>query len=219
MTHHICLVGTNKSIEKNLISRGIEVKSYGRNTKPSINFLNENISFQAQQILAQYSGTCFVIATGFLQPKPITLQTSAEISRSFLINSAGPVIFSEYILSQVENARVILIGSESGKKGSYDLSYALSKSSLRMYVTQKIVAPCQQLLLISPSTISDFGMTIRRKDMSRLENYRCNHPKQRFLEASELCDLIVAVLNSTNYLTNIEIDLNGGKFARMKNHD
>ena len=110
---------------------------------------------------------------------------------------------------------LIIIGSESGYKGSFDLSYALSKSSLKLYVEQKRLEENQQILLISPSTIGDLGMTIRRKDKENLEKYKEKHPKKRFLSSKELTDLIINLFASTNYLTNIEIGLNGGKFSLM----
>ena len=37
------------------------------------------------------------------------------------------------------------------------------------------------ILLISPSTIEDFGMTERREDKDRLSTYRQNHPKKDFV--------------------------------------
>jgi hypothetical protein len=216
MTIKVCLIGTNSKIESTLESSGIEIHSYGRSTFPSVDFLSDNIALQAKTVLSDFSGRHFIISSGFLQSKPIVSQSSTEISNSFLVNCAGPVIFAEYIFGQVADARIILIGSESGKKGSYDLSYALSKCSLRMYVKNKAVKPFQQLVLISPSTVGDLGMTLRREDISRLEDYKRQHPKGRFLTTSELCDVITSVFGLSCYLTNIEIEVNGGKFALMK---
>ena len=62
------------------------------------------------------------------------------------------------------DARLIIIGSESGYKWSFNKPYAFSKSSLKLHVKHKKLSVEQQLLLISPSTISDFGITLRRDD-------------------------------------------------------
>jgi len=216
MIEKLCLIGTNKIIQSAFEFKGVDVYSYGRSSLPPLDFLSDQLAQQAKALLSDYCGKFFVISSGLLQSKPIIDQSNSEIARSFLVNSAGPVILSEIILDSIEDAQIVLIGSESGKKGSFDLSYALSKSSLRMYVHNRCVKPLQQIVLISPSTIGDLGMTTRRDDKSRLEYYRTQHPKQRFLSTNELCDIILSVLGSSCYLTNTEIEVNGGKFALMK---
>ena len=59
-------------------------------------------------------------------------------------------------------------------------------------------------------------MTTRRDDIDILKKYKENHPKKRFLNSFELSELIINLFASTNYLTNIEISLNGGKFCLME---
>ena len=142
-------------------------------------------------------------------------QQFSDISNSFLINSAGPVISSEIILASDTNARIFIIGSESARKGSYDFTYAMAKSSLSTYIRNRRVSQHQQLLLISPSTISDFGMTTRRSDISRLNSYKLSHPKNRFLSSSELSEFVKNLFFSTVYITNTEVEINGGKFALL----
>ena len=93
------------------------------------------------------------------------------------------------------------------------MTYALSKSTLKTYVLNKRLLPFQQLLLLSPSTIDDLGMTTRRNDHERLETYKLNHPKKRFLKSKELAELILNLYRSSIYLSNTEIEVNGGKFA------
>ena len=108
-----------------------------------------------------------------------------------------------------------MIGSESGFKGSFDMSYALSKCSLSVYVRNRRLSENQQLLLINPSTIGDLGMTVRRKDVERLNSYMRQHPKKRFLDSQELSKIISNLFASSIYLTNTEININGGKFASL----
>ena len=214
----ISLIGTNKLISQQLEEKGFVVSQYGRNTNPQINFNSEDLKNQFKQIIDNEKSEKFIIMSGYLQSKKIMEQSRYEITKSFHINSIGPLLFAEYLFQKKSKARLIIIGSESGYKGSYDLSYALSKSSLKLYVKQKKLKKNQQLLLVSPSTIGDFGMTTRRKDQIRLIEYKEIHPKERFLFSNELTELIINLFASTIYLTNVEICINGGKFCLMENY-
>ncbi len=212
----ICLIGTNKILAEKFQENGFYVNQYGRKTTPCIDFEKGEFRTKIKEIINIQSTNKYIINSGYLQSKKILDQNNQEITKSFFINSIGPIFFAEYLFSLKPDARLIIIGSESGYKGSFDMSYALSKSSLKLYVKQKKLSVKQQLLLISPSTISDFGMTLRRDDKEILKKYKENHPKKRFLNSFELSELIINLFASTNYLTNIEISLNGGKFCLME---
>ena len=215
----VCLIGTNSLIANQLEKSGYTVLQYGRKTNPGIDFTEDALQHSIENVVQDSHTSRFIIFSGYLNNKKITDQRRSEIVNSMFINSIGPVLFCEYVLEKIENARIILIGSESGIKGSYDLSYALAKSSLRMYIRQRKVKPEQQLVLVSPSTISDLGMTRRRKDLDRLNTYRTNHPKKRFLDSLELSHILKGIMESSVYLTNTEIELCGGKFASMCNNN
>ena len=213
----ITFIGTNKLLASQFRNEGFLVEEFGRNTNPKIDFTDKNLNNQIMSILSKTKSNKFIISSGFLQSKNINEQEYSERINSFLINSIGPVLVTELILNQINNAKVFIMGSESGYKGSFDLTYALAKSSLRMFVKQRAVQENQQLLLISPSTISDWGMTKRRNDLKNLQEIKNDHPKKRFLNSLEIFDILNYLLSSPNYLTNTEIEINGGKFALMKN--
>ena len=213
---NITFIGTNDLLANLFKKRDYFVEQYGRNTKIKIDFTDKDINKQIELFLKQTKSDIFILLSGYLQSSDLIKQTQENRINSFLINSIGPVLFSEYILQKNSKARIIIIGSESGIKGSYDLTYALAKSSLRMYIRQKRIGLNQQLLLLSPSTIKDLGMTTRRKDTNSLEEYKTLHPKKRFLTSEELVEIICFLINSPKYLTNTEIEVNGGKFTLMK---
>ena len=148
---HLTFIGTNNLLADLFRNRDYFVEQYGRNTKVKIDFTDEDIDKQIEFLLKQSKSDIFILLSGHLQSSDLIKQTQENRINSFLINSIGPVLFSEYILKKKTNARIIIIGSESGMKGSYDLTYALAKSSLRMYVRQKSIGINQQLLLLSPS--------------------------------------------------------------------
>ena len=113
--------------------------------------------------------------------------------------------------------RIFIIGSESGVKGSYDIIYALTKSSLNKYVEErKILSKDQQLICIAPSTIIDGKMTLNRKDIKKVKKLVKKNPKKRGLYSKEISKLIYDLsFKNTDYLTNAVININGGKFSRM----
>ena len=217
----LLIIGSSSNLSSRIEERlesEFKVSKYGRassNDKviDASNLSNENIAYVFEEHFDFY-----IFNLGFLQSKRILEQSEQEILLSFKINALFTIKSCEYIFSRNKSARVIIIGSESGKKGSFDTSYFLSKSMLNSYVKERrLNAPGQQLLLISPSTIADSQMTMRRKDTCRLNHYRQEHPKKRFLDNDEVVSIIYSIVtNDSTYLTNTEIEINGGKFARMK---
>jgi NAD(P)-dependent dehydrogenase (short-subunit alcohol dehydrogenase family) len=174
-------------------------------------------SIDDMSLLLDHSVDAFIINQGLLFPKNITTQSISEIEKSFFINLISIVRLCELIFEKMNHAKIFIIGSESGKKGSFDTSYFLSKAALRAYVSErKITFPGQQIILFSPSTIADSAMTINRKDIDRLKINLESHPKKRFVTNLEVAKVVTDFLaDHFNYLSNIEIEINGGKFARL----
>ncbi len=140
-----------------------------------------------------------------------------EIHNQLNVNLLSKIKICEISLKHNPKARIFIIGSESGLKGSYDIVYGLSKSSINKYVEErKIFKKGQQLICIAPSTIIDGKMTINRKDVKNVRKSIINNPKRRGLYAKEISKLIYDLsFNNTDYVTNIVINVNGGKFSRM----
>ena len=82
------------------------------------------------------------------------------------------------------------MGSESGLKGSFDLVYALTKSSIHKYVEErKILKKKQQLICLAPSTIMDAGITLRRHDHYNVLKSINKNPKKRGLKSKLILPL------------------------------
>jgi len=214
--NEIVVVGSSSNLTNELIKIGHNIKAFGRNTKLKFD-IRENFKKNAFKDIP-IDSSCYIINIGLLNSKNIIDYTEKEAWESMNVNCVGIIRLCEYILLNNSSARIIIIGSESGKKGSFDTIYFLGKAALRSYVKERYLKSSeQQLLIISPSTIKDGGMTERRKDLDRLQQYELAHPKKKFLEMKELAEIISFILETdSSYLTNTEIELNGGKFARMK---
>ena len=216
----VMIIGSSSKVsaclKQRLVRMGFDVLMAGR-SGPDLKFDGFRASKEQVEHLVSEHCSAYIINMGVLYSKTISCQTIEQIEKSFHINLIAPVRVAEEILSKHRCARIFIIGSESGAKGSFDTSYFLAKSGLRAYVRERALAyPTQQLLLFSPSTISDAYMTTSRTDSKRLAEYLTRTPKGRFLTSDEVAGVVASFLNvEFEYFSNTEIELNGGKFARM----
>jgi len=140
-----------------------------------------------------------------------------EIQEQLNTNLLSTINICEIALLNNKNVQIFILGSERGLKGSFDIIYALTKSSIHKYVEErKIFFKNQQLVCIAPSTIIDAKMTINRKDKNNVKKSINNNPKKRGLYSKEISKLIYDLsFNNSKYLSNTVIHVNGGKFSRM----
>lgn len=151
----------------------------------------------------------YLICMGYLAGRSLTEISNDDAWRTWFTNFLEPARFCDRVFNANPNARIVLLGSESGFEGSYDMSYAGAKAALHKYVeTKKLPSPVQQLVAISPSIIRDSGMTQRRTDTDRLEARAAASRHGRFLEAREVAQLARDVLCSASpFLSNTIIRL------------
>ncbi|EJG2003337.1 SDR family oxidoreductase [Vibrio parahaemolyticus] len=217
MKINVCIFGSSSKISlglaETLKADAFNVRLYRRD---EVDFSNIELSKLVKNL--DLNSEYYVFSVGVLYPKNINQQSTDEVFNSISVNLISVVRICEYILSKNKKAKIIIIGSESGKKGSFDTTYFLSKSALKKYVQERhLEHEDQQILLISPSVIEDAGMTVRRSDIDTLEKNKQLHPKKRFLTSKEISGLVRFIIESKfDYLSNCEIEVNGGKFARMK---
>ena len=83
--------------------------------------------------------------------KEHTNKTNEETINEVNINLISTINICELALRFNKKVRILLMGSESGIKGSHDIIYALCKTSLHKYVEErKILFKDQQLICIAP---------------------------------------------------------------------
>lgn len=143
--------------------------------------------------------------------------SNKEIYDSVTVNLLSTVKICELALNNNPNVRIVVIGSEAGIKGCFDIPYALSKAALQKYVEERrIINFSQQLVCISPTTISDARTTKYRKDQHNVEKGLLDNPKGRGVTSKEVAELIYFLLFvDQGYVSNTTILMNGGKTARM----
>lgn len=106
----------------------------------------------------------FLLAAGVLWQRTTIEQTPGEIAYSLAVNLVNVVRLCDTILSSNPNARIVVIGSESATKGSFDHTYAVAKAGVHAYCRWREVLPTQLLVCLAPPIISDSGMTKKRHD-------------------------------------------------------
>jgi NAD(P)-dependent dehydrogenase (short-subunit alcohol dehydrogenase family) len=220
MRKKIAIYGSSSAISCELVKLcggELDVINYSHSNHGDKWFDALDVSIESLVTSVDLTCEFYVFNLGLLRPKGILDQTTEEINESLSVNLIYIVKATEYIIERNSKAKIFVFGSESGKKGSFDTVYFLAKAALRAYVFErKLKSPDQQLVLFSPSTIEDAGMTLRRKDKGNLEYIKSMHPKNRFLKSLEFARIVYSfIVNDFSYITNTEIEVNGGKFARM----
>tara|TARA_B100000787_G_scaffold146019_1_gene116482 strand:+ start:14364 stop:14972 length:609 start_codon:yes stop_codon:yes gene_type:complete len=159
-------------------------------------------------------GDTIVYMSSVLRNKRLEDQTDSEWSESFLINTVIPIKIIKFLNNNINNFTFCYIGSESAFKGSFDDTYFLSKSSTQNFIEKfKLKSDNSRIFTIAPSTILS-GMTLRRSDTFRLEDYRLKMRNKRFITIEEISNVIITLCSTDfSYLSNETININFGKFT------
>ena len=173
--------------------------------------------FNRKQVNLIKNSDKIVILHSKLSSKSHLKKSFKDITNQICLNLTSIIRICEIALNSNPKARIVILGSESGLKGSYDIIYALTKSSIHKYVEErKIKYKDQQLLCLAPSTISDGKMTLKRKDKKNIKKSININPKKRGIKSKEISIFIYKLLfEITDYVSNTTIHINGGKFSRM----
>lgn len=154
----------------------------------------------------------YLVCAGYLAGKTVGDMTDREANQTWHSNFVEPARFCDRLFAINTNARVCLIGSESGFAGSYDMAYAGAKAALHLYVERKrLRTPGQQLICIAPTIVWDTAMTQRRHDLDHVRRAGEANRHHRWLEAREVALAAKqALCDATPFLSNTIIRLGAG---------
>jgi short-subunit dehydrogenase len=214
MSEKILIIGKNSKIANEFIQL---VKNCSIIAPSKLEWNMKNINFVEHDIKKIINVDKILLLQSVISSKNFLRRKQKDINSQISINFLSIIKICEIALKYNKRVKIIILGSESGIKGSYDIIYGLMKSALHKYVEErKINFPGQQLICISPSTIIDAKMTIKRKDKKNVLKSILSNPKKRGIMSFEIADLIYNIFyKTTDYLTNTVIRVDGGKFARM----
>ena len=215
MSKQILVTGGSSKIGKEfvkLIPKNIVIKNPNK-----IEWDLSKNKFSRKQVNLIKNSDKIVILHSKLSSKSHLKKSLKDITNQISLNLTSTIRICEIALNSNPKVRIVILGSESGLKGSYDIIYALTKSSIHKYVEErKIKYKDQQLLCLAPSTISDGKMTLKRKDKKNVKNSININPKKRGIKSKEISIFIYKLLfEITDYVSNTTIHINGGKFSRM----
>jgi hypothetical protein len=215
MSEKILIIGKNSKIAKEFIKKLSKSTVIFNPSKTEWDMAD--LSFNPSKINHIKKMDKILLLQSVISSIPILNRKNSDILNQISINLLSIIKVCEIALQSNKSVKIIILGSESGIKGSFDIIYALTKSAIHKYVEErKIEFPRQQLLCIAPSTIIDSNMTTKRKDSYNVFKSIKNNPKKRGLHSKEISNLIYSLFfEQTDYLTNTVIKLDGGKFARM----
>ena len=164
------------------------------------------------------SGERYLFCTGLINQLRLCDQSDEMIAETFRVNAISVIRECDRLIDVNPKARICVIGSESGFRGSFDSAYATAKAALHRYVeTRRLKYPDQQLVCIAPSCVLNTDMNRQRNadGVVSLENRRVVHPKQRWLQPIEVARMIYFLLCvDEGYTTNTVIRMNGGEHCR-----
>ena len=153
----------------------------------------------------------YLFCQGYLVPKTSKEQSPEESEKSYYVNYKSIVNSIESIIDKNPKARICVIGSESGYRGSYDDNYAKYKKKIQSFIEdKKLLTPYQQLVGIAPTIIEDSKMTRDRTDIDNLNKRRSEHPMRRFLKAEEVAHMAYVLLYEQPYVNRTIVRMHGG---------
>lgn len=154
----------------------------------------------------------YFIATGYLKGKQLA---GLSVGCSFMtwnLNYAAVGALCDRIIAVNDDARIVVMGSESGFAGSYDMAYAGAKAALHLYIeTKRLRTPDQLLVALAPHIIADSGMTERRSDYAETMQRGAGTRIGRWITAAEVAKVAHWCLyEAPVFISNSIIRLEGG---------
>ena len=159
----------------------------------------------------------FVHFAGIMLSKSLPESSFEDIENMVKVNLTAPIYLVSQIIPKLsDNGLIIMIGSQSAYKGSYDDLYAITKAGIHGMVGSLApkLAPNKRIINIAPGITRGTKMTDRRSE-DDLANATSRVPLNRLAEAKEIAQICLQLTNDTfSYMTGNTVDINGGNHIR-----
>lgn len=180
-------------------------------TQSFIKLINEDVVYGTTETLPLNLNS-YLLCAGVLVGKDAQSISDTDARDTFHVNFLNVIRFCDKVFTENKHARICVIGSESGFKGSYDMVYAGSKVALHLYVeSKKLQYPEQHLVCVAPTIIEDSGMTQRRKDLTDVIEKGKKRRMGRWLLSDEVARVAYFALHEPS-LSNTIIRMTGGNY-------
>ena len=225
MKKKLLIIGGNSAVSKNFIKkykRNYDIYSTysdkGRKSKKNLKLdLSKDQSInEFCKSIKKIKFSKILFCSGIIYGHKIIQYTFDQINDIFNVNTVGLVkLFSKIIFKNtLKKTTIIFISSVSGRKGSYDETYASSKSALTMLAKSisKNYGEFLRVNVITPSVINNTKMfkMMSKKDSSKIIKMT---PNKQLLNLNDLSKIINDVFQEHwDHSNGAVIDINGGIF-------
>lgn len=173
-----------------------------------------------EKAFANYKGRLdgIVNAAGVLVGKSLTEMDFQQMQQTMNVNVLSPMVMLGALLPHLnEGAVVVLLGSISAHKGSYDDVYAASKGAIHSMVKSLALklAPSGRVVGIAPGMTQGTRMTNELLPGRFEETLSQRIPMKQAGKPEDVAALVSFVLSDhANFMTGAIIDINGGQYLR-----
>lgn len=159
----------------------------------------------------------FINFAGVLPGKSFQEYDAQALQELMNINVISPMLIGKAIAKNLaENSSIILFGSVSAQKGSYDDGYAASKGAIHSLVKSLALkfAPKTRVVGLAPAMTNNTRMT-EELIPGRFEHNLKTIPLQKAGEPENIAELTYFLTTEQcQFMTGCMIDINGGQYLR-----
>jgi NAD(P)-dependent dehydrogenase (short-subunit alcohol dehydrogenase family) len=155
---------------------------------------------------------------GILPGQSYAEATANDLTRLFNINTLSPMVMLKHVTPCLNpGACVVLYGSISGHKGSYDDGYAASKAAVHALVRSLSLklAPAVRVVGVAPGMTEDTRMTAELIPGLFEETKNTRIPLKQAGRPGDMAALTLFLLSdAARFMTGCVVDVNGGQYLR-----
>ena len=160
---------------------------------------------------------CFVNFTAIIPGKSYDEYDHQSLTELMNINVISPSLIIKSIVPYIKEAgSIILLGSVSAQKGSYDDAYAASKGAIHSLVKSLALklAPKIRVVGLAPALCNNTRMT-EELVPGRYQHNLETIPLKQAAEVEDIAQITYFLSSdSSKFITGSMIDINGGQYLR-----
>jgi 3-oxoacyl-[acyl-carrier protein] reductase len=218
--------GMGKAFAKFIQAKGHNLIALVRNKTSLVNFNCEQIIeldyAYPDRVEAAFHNfktkiDCFVNFAAILPGKSYDEYDDKSLAELMNINVISPSLIIKSIVPHIkENGSIILLGSVSAQKGSYDDAYAASKGAIHSLVKSLALklAPQIRVVGLAPALCNNTRMT-QELVPGRYQRNLETIPLKQAAEVEDIAQIAYFLSSdSSKFITGSMLDVNGGQYLR-----
>jgi NAD(P)-dependent dehydrogenase (short-subunit alcohol dehydrogenase family) len=175
---------------------------------------------QVERVFTEFSRPLqsLIYCAGLSLPKNVFQATAEDMTRITTVNALSPMMMVGKVGRQlVKGGAIVLFGSQSADKGSFDDAYAASKGAVHSFVksVSAKLAPDVRIINVSPGITVPSRMITGQMAPELIEQKKQQIPMKAFGEADDVAEIVEFLISpACKFMTGCTIDVNGGLVLR-----